>query len=75
MNCLRDLIEAYVDEVLAPSLRAAVQEHLSECGACSELDARFREQRATIRLGAPYFKASARLKRSVVDALRRRDGK
>ena len=71
MNCSRDLIEAYMDEELDPGLKAAVEEHLSTCQACSEVLARLREQKAGIRLAAPYYTAPAQLERAVRDALRR----
>ncbi len=71
MNCSRDLIEAYMDEELDPASRAAVEEHLSTCRACSEAHSRFREQSATIRSVAPYYPAPAHLQQSVRDALQR----
>jgi len=71
MNCSRDLIEAYMDEELDPGLRAAVEEHLSNCPACSEEHSRFREQKASIKSIAPYYTAPAPLQRSVREALRR----
>jgi anti-sigma factor RsiW len=71
MNCSRDLIEAYMDEELDPGLRAAVEEHLSNCPACSEAHSRFREQQASIRAIAPYYTAPAQLQQSVRAALQR----
>ena len=71
MNCSRDLIEAYMDEELDPASRAAVEEHISTCQACSEAHARFREQSASIRSAAPYYRAPAQLQQSVREALRR----
>jgi anti-sigma factor RsiW len=70
MNCSRDLIEAYMDEELDPGLSASVEEHLLGCQSCSEVYARFREQRAEIRSAAPYYTAPAQLERSIRDALR-----
>jgi anti-sigma factor RsiW len=69
MNCSRDLIEAYMDEELEPSARAAVEEHLAACPACSAAHSEFREQRAGIR-SAPYYAAPAQLQESVRKALR-----
>jgi|HubBroStandDraft_4_1064222.scaffolds.fasta_scaffold1816853_2 hypothetical protein len=37
MNCYRDLIEAYLDEELAPGLKVTVEEHVSQCQICSRL--------------------------------------
>jgi anti-sigma factor RsiW len=71
MNCSRDLIEAYLDEELDPGLRAAVEEHLSSCQACSETHSRFREQQASVRSSAPYYTAPAQLQQSVREAVRR----
>jgi anti-sigma factor RsiW len=71
MNCSSDLIEAYMDEELGSASRVAVEEHLSNCQACSEVHARFREQSASIRSNAPYYHAPAHLQQSVREALRR----
>jgi anti-sigma factor RsiW len=71
MNCYRDLIETYLDEELDPGLKAAVEEHLSQCQTCSRLQSRFREQKANIRSFAPYYAAPPQLERSIRDALRR----
>src|SRR5579863_2574749 len=71
MNCYRDLIETYVDEELDPGLKAAVEEHLSQCQTCSGLRSRFRDQKANIRSFAPYYAAPAQFERSIRDALRR----
>ena len=74
MNCSHDLIEAYVDEELDPGLRATVEEHFSNCPACSEAHARFREQQASIRSVAPYYTAPVQLQQSVREALQRAAG-
>jgi anti-sigma factor RsiW len=71
MNCSRELIEAYMDEELDPDLRAAVDEHLSTCQDCSEVHARLLEQKAGIKLAAPYYTAPVPVERAVRDALRR----
>src|SRR5713226_5636000 len=71
MNCSRDLIEAYLDEELDPGPKTAVEEHLSNCGACAEAYSRFREQKASIRSAAPYYTAPPQLQQSVREALRR----
>ena len=71
MNCSRELIEAYMDEELDARLRAAVEEHLSTCQDCSEAHARLLEQKAGIKLAAPYYTAPAPLERAVRDAVRR----
>jgi anti-sigma factor RsiW len=70
MNCSRDLIEAYMDEELDPGAKASVEEHLSNCQACSETYSRFCTQKANIRSAAPYYAAPSQLQRSVRDALR-----
>jgi len=71
MNCSRDLIEAYLDEELDAGLGASVEEHLSVCSSCSELYARFLEQRTDIKSAAPYYKAPADLEQSIRDSLRK----
>ncbi len=71
MNCSRELIEAYMDEELDPGLKAAVEDHLSTCQDCSEVLARLREQKAGIKLAAPYYSAPVAVERAVRDALRR----
>jgi anti-sigma factor RsiW len=71
MNCSRQLIEAYMDEELDPDLRAAVEEHLSTCQDCSEVHARLREQKAGIKLAAPYYTAPVAVERAVRESLRR----
>jgi len=71
MNCSRDLIEAYLDEELDPGPKTAVEEHLSNCQACSEACTRFRELKASIRSAAPYYTAPAQLQQSVREALHR----
>jgi len=70
VNCSPDLIEAYLDEELDPGLNASVEEHLLGCQACSETHSRLRAQKAGIRSAAPYYRAPARLERSIRDALR-----
>src|ERR1051326_5150633 len=45
MNCARDLVEAYLDQELDASQRAAVEEHLATCTNCSETYARLRRQK------------------------------
>jgi anti-sigma factor RsiW len=71
MNCSRELIEAYMDEELDPGLKASVEEHLSTCQDCSEVLAQLREQKAGIKLAAPYYTAPLAVERAVRDALRR----
>lgn len=71
MNCSGELIEAYMDEELDAGLKAAVEEHLSTCRDCSEALARLREQKAGIKLAAPYYTAPVPVERAVREALRR----
>ena len=71
MNCSRELIEAYLDEELAASDHAAVEEHLAGCSNCSEVYARLREQKAEVKAAAPYYTAPPELRRSVREALGR----
>ena len=71
MNCSRELIEAYMDEELDPGSRSDVEEHLSTCKDCSEVHARLLEQKAGIKLAAPYYTAPASLERAVREGLRR----
>ena len=69
MTCSRDLIEAYMDEELDPSARAAVEEHLAACQACSAAHTEFRQQKAGIKAAA-YYAAPPELHESVRKALR-----
>ena len=71
MNCSRELIEAYMDEELDAGLKAEVEGHLSTCQDCSEALARLREQKAGIKLAAPYYTAPVPVERAVREALRR----
>ncbi len=70
MNCSRDLIEAYLDRELDPGITAAMEDHFSNCPACSETRARLSAQRENIRRSAPYYAAPAQLERSIRNALR-----
>lgn len=61
MSCeiVRDKLDAYVDESLAPKDRAAVEEHVQDCSVCAgEILARTQLKRAT-RLAAQNFVQSA----------------
>src|SRR6266567_4093669 len=58
-----------MDEELGPGLKAALEEYLSECQICSEAHSQLREQKARIRLVAPYYTAPSQLKRSVSEHL------
>lgn len=71
MNCSPDLIEAYMDEELDASQRAAVGQHVAACAECSEAYARLREQKEGIKAAARYYNAPAELRQAVRDALRR----
>ncbi len=71
MNCSGELIGAYMDEELDAGLKASVEEHLSTCQDCSEALARLREQKAGIKLAAPYYTAPVPVERAVREALRR----
>jgi anti-sigma factor RsiW len=71
MTCSRELIEALVDEELDSSRAADVQEHISQCSACSELLARLERQREEIRSLAPSYAAPPALRRLVREAVRR----
>jgi anti-sigma factor RsiW len=71
MTCSRELIEALVDEELDPLRAAEVQEHVSQCSACSELLARLEGQSEEIRSLAPSYAAPPALHHSVREAVRR----
>jgi anti-sigma factor RsiW len=71
MNCSRELIEAYLDEELDASQRAAVERHLAGCPQCSEAHAGLQRQKADIKAAAPYFRTPANLRRSIREALER----
>ena len=71
MNCSRDLIEAYLDNELGAAQHSAVEQHLATCPACSETCARLRQQKASIKAAAPYYKPPPDLQQSVRNALRR----
>ena len=68
-NCSRELIEAYLDEELDASLRAAVERHLAACPDCSHVHAGLLSQKADIKAAAPYFRTPANLRRSIRGAL------
>jgi len=70
MNCSPDLMEAYVDNELDASQRAALEQHLAACSACSDALARLQTLQGEIRASAPYFKAPSGLRASIVDTLR-----
>ena len=68
-NCSRELIEAYLDEELDASLRAAVERHLAACPDCSHVHAGLLSQKADIKAAAPYFRTPANLRQSIRGAL------
>ena len=71
MKCAsaRELIESYLDDELAPGLRAEIQNHLTSCSSCSETHARFRELQRDIRTQAPYYDSPASLEQRIQNAL------
>jgi len=73
MNCTtaRGLIESYLDGELNPSQIAEMQDHLSTCSECAEIEGRLRELQMNIRTQAPYYEAPAGLQQSVRSALAR----
>jgi len=75
MNCSPEMIEAYMDEELDASQRAAMKEHLDSCSVCFEQHARLEEQKAGIRTMAPYYRAPEELRQSIGAALRREERK
>ena len=70
-NCSRELIEAYLDEELDASLRAAVERHLAACPDCSHVHAGLLSQKADIKAAAPYLPTPANLRQSVRGALKK----
>ena len=71
MNCSDELIGGYLDMELDLSLHVEFEQHLAICEHCSEICARVRTQKDSIRLQAPYYPAPARLKRAVGEALKK----
>jgi anti-sigma factor RsiW len=70
MTCSASLIEAYFDEELDASQRAAVEQHLATCQECSALHQRLTGQRQAIRAAASYYHAPAELRQSIRPAIR-----
>jgi anti-sigma factor RsiW len=71
MNCSRDLIEAYVDEEIDASQRAAFEDHLPICPECSRIYGWLMRQKAAVRGAVPYYEAPSALHDSVRAALGR----
>jgi anti-sigma factor RsiW len=71
MNCSLDLIEAYLDQELNATQHAALEQHVAGCPNCSEVFARLRKQKASIKTVAPYFNAPPGLRESIGNELRR----
>ena len=74
MNCAPDLIEAYLDNELDASERAALERHLAECADCAGRYARLRSQKEDVKQAAGYYKAPAELQESIRRGLRREAG-
>lgn len=71
MNCSVDRIEAWLDEELDAAERAAVERHIETCSICAEAASRLREQKASIRREAAYYRAPAALREKIRGELRR----
>jgi anti-sigma factor RsiW len=71
MNCSQHLIEAYMDQEIDASQRAALERHLAGCEECAATYARLLDQKADFRAAAPYYTAPPELHQSVRHALNR----
>lgn len=71
MNCSEDLIEPYLDGELDAAQNAALLQHIKECPNCSKAYARLSQQKASIKVAAPYYSAPPQLQRSIRNQLRR----
>ena len=60
---IRDLLPLYVDDVVSPSSRSMVEEHLAECPECRTMLARLKNEEAETAIAAE--------KETVIDAERR----
>jgi anti-sigma factor RsiW len=67
MRCeaAKDLVEPYLDDELDAALKAQVEEHLTDCGACAETRTQLAGLRAAIRARAPYYNAPAYLQERI----------
>lgn len=72
MNCAssRELLGAYFDGELDPSLHAEMHNHLAACDACTGAFASLQEQQADIRSTAPHYEIPPALVASVRAAWR-----
>lgn len=73
MNCSQNLIESYVDGELDAVQEAGIEQHLTDCQACSDAEGRLRRQKAAIQAVAPYYSAPPGLRGSIHSALQRVD--
>ena len=65
MNCSSDVLQAYLDDELDMAQRLAIEDHIRECGHCSDIWGRMRAQKAEIRAAAQFYAAPPELRESV----------
>jgi anti-sigma factor RsiW len=75
MSCNEDLrLQAYFDGELDAGATLEIERHLQSCANCSLLLADLEATRLLIRQDAPYGRASAALRKSVMEDLDREEG-
>ena len=64
MNCqqVRPMIHAYVDGELDVAQMIEMEQHVSQCASCGELDRSIRALRTVVSTQAPYYKAPQHLR-------------
>jgi anti-sigma factor RsiW len=72
-HSVRELIPPLLDEELQADQKADVEGHLQGCVGCAELHHQLSELRATVRAGAPYYRAPENLPGRIESALRKAD--
>src|SRR5437763_15684364 len=72
MNCKEalKLMDAYLDAELDPVTSQSIEEHQRDCLRCEQTYAGQRRLVRTIESSAPYYQASAELRRRIQSALR-----
>ena len=67
MNCtrLRQVLDGWLDGELDPATGRDIEQHLETCAACTALKGERNALHARARAELPYFRAPARLKRTV----------
>jgi anti-sigma factor RsiW len=70
----RNLIHGYIDGELDLVRSLEIEQHLTDCAACSEAHIGLHALRASLRAGALYLKPAASLRRRIRASLRKAEG-